>query len=175
MDKGTRKLIAVRWALALVVILLGIILVGLPGCGNNVPGTSQAVSEEWDTRNREVTLLSSAGRITTTNTSTQANYTHLGLLLFVDVTSRAGSTTLTPNLQVQEPVGDNWITVWTAAAAINSSDTTIAYLFYPSGLADAAALYTEAVDMTIGRTWRATVTHSDTSTITYTLSCSLVK
>ena len=136
---------------------------------------TQAVGEAWDQSNREVTLLSSSGRVTTTNASTQTNYWHRGLTLFVDVTGRDGSTTLTPNLQVQEPVGDNWITVWTAAAAINSADTSIAYLFYPSGLADAAELYTEAVDITIGRTWRATVTHNDTDPITYTASCSMMR
>ena len=74
---------------------------------------TQAVGEAWDQSNREVTLLSSSGRVTTTNASTQTNYWHRGLTLFVDVTGRDGSTTLTPNLQVQEPVGDNWITVWT--------------------------------------------------------------
>lgn len=158
-----------------IIVLLSAILAASVVWPGGVDLGTQAVSEEWDTRNREVTLLTSAGRITTTNASAQTNFYHVGLTLFVDITGRAGSTTLTPNIQVQEPVGDNWITIWTAAAAINSSDTTLAYLFYPSGLADAAALYTEAVDMTIARTWRAAVTHSDTDTITYSVSCSLVR
>ena len=159
----------------LVIICVATVVVTRAVWPGQVEVGTQAVSEEWDTRNREVTLLSSSGRITTTNTSAQANYAHVGLVLFVDVTGRAGSTALTPNLQVQEPVGDNWVTVWTATAAISSSDTTVAYLFYPSTLTDAAALYTEAVDVTIGRTWRATMTHGDTSVITYSVSCSLMR
>lgn len=130
----------------------------------------------WDRarNNIELTLLASAARTATTNTTDQVNYNHRGLILFVDVTARAASTTLTPNLQVKEVVGGNYITVWTAAAAINSSDTTIAYLFYPSALADAAELYTESVDLTIGRTWRIAMTHSDTDSITYSVSAAMI-
>ena len=164
-------LITICVAVAMFSVVVWFVSHGSPGSGIG----SQAVSEEWDTRNREVTLLGSDGRITSTNSAAQNNYNHLGLVLFVDVTGRDGYTSLTPNLQVQEPVGDGWVTVWTATSAISSSDTTIAYLFYPSTLTDAAALYTEGVDMVVPRRWRATTTHSDTDVITYSVSCSLLK
>lgn len=130
----------------------------------------------WDRvrTNLEATLLAAAARTATTNSPDQTNYNHRGLILFVDVTARAAATTLTPNLQVKEPVGGNYITIWTAAAAINSADTTVAYLFYPSALADAAELYTEAVDLTLGRTWRLAMTHSDGNSVTYSVSCSMI-
>jgi hypothetical protein len=141
-----------------------------PTFANLFNGTS------WDRQrgNVETTLLASAARTATTNSADQVNYNHRGLILFVDVTARAGTTTLTPSLQVKEPVGSNYITVWTAAAAINSADTTIAYLFYPSGLTDAANLYTEAVDLVLSRTWRLVMTHSDGSSITYSASCAMI-
>lgn len=122
----------------------------------------------------EVTLLSSAARTATTNSSDQDNRFYWGLILFLDVTTRASSTTLTPGLQVKEPIGSNYITIWTATSAINSSDTTVAYLFYPSPNADAKALYTEAVDLIIGKTWRIVMTHGDTNSITYSVSASML-
>jgi len=161
--------------MALVIIAIASVATAVAVRPGQVEVDTQAVSGEWEQRSREVTLLASDGRITTTNTSTQANYWYRGLVVFADVTGRDGSTTLTPNLQMQDPVGEGWVTVWTAAAAINSADTTLAYLFYPSGLADAAALYTEGVDMTIARTWRWTMTHSDTGVITYSVGCSLIR
>lgn len=124
--------------------------------------------------NDELTVLASAARTATTNSSDQLNHNHRGIILFVDITARAAATTLTPNLQVKEPVGGNYITIWTAAAALNSADTTVAYLFYPSALADAAALYTEAVDLTFGFTWRVAMTHSDADSITYSVSCARI-
>jgi len=123
--------------------------------------------------NEERSLLASAARTATTNSGDQENLYHRGLILFVDVTARAAATTLTPNLQVKDLAG-NYITVWTVAAAINSGNTSLAYLFYPSPNTDAANLYTEAVDLVVGRTWRIAMTHSDANSITYSVACSLL-
>jgi len=60
------------------------------------------------------------------------------------------------------------------AAAINSANTSLAYLFYPSANVDAASLYTEAVDLVIGRTWRVAVAHSAADSITHSVACSLI-
>lgn len=124
--------------------------------------------------NIELTLLISAARTVTTPSLDQINRHYKGLILFVDVTARAAATTLTPSLQVKEPVGANYITVWTASAAINTGDGTYAYLFYPSPLTDAANLYTEAVDLLVGRTWRLNMAHSDANSITYSASAAML-
>ena len=126
--------------------------------------------EAW---NEERVLLAAAARTATTNTADQENIVHRGLILFVDVTARAAATTLTPSLQVKDLAG-NYITIWTVAAAINSANTSLAYLFYPSANVDAASLYTEAVDLAIGRTWRVAVAHSAADSITYSVACSLI-
>lgn len=173
-----KKLTAIIGAAALGVMLVTLAL-RLAACGGDpVPEPAQtqaAGSMQFNLNNLEVAILSSDGRITTTNSSDLNNWNHSGLILFVDITGRDGSTTLTPNLHVQEPIEDNYVTVWTAAAALNSADTTAAYLFYPSTNTDAAALYTEAVDLTIGKVWRVAMTHSDTDPITYTVSCVLMR
>ena len=125
--------------------------------------------------NSEITLLASAARTATTATAAQTNTTGRGLILYVDITARAASTTLTPSLQTKDPVGGEWITIWTAAAALNSSNTTVAYSFYPSPSADAANLYTEAVDLLLPRTWRINVVHSDANGVTYSLAACVVR
>lgn len=124
--------------------------------------------------NIALTLLASAARTATTPTPDQTNYNHRGLALFINVTARVGTTTLTPSLQVKDPVGAEYHTVWTAAAAINTADGLAVYLFYPSALADAAELYTEAVDLTVPRTWRVNVVHGDTDSITYSVAAGMI-
>jgi len=103
-----------------------------------------------------------------------ANTRHRGMILVVNVTAQAVATTLTPALQLLDPVSGEAVTIWTAAAAVNTADATIAYLFYPSPLADAACLYTEAVDMVVPTKWRAVITHSDANSITYSVAAMLI-
>lgn len=142
--------------------------------GSSHPYLYNGVNLDSYTNNVELTLLASAARTATTPTPDQTNYNWRGLVLFIDVTARAGATTLTPSLQIKDPIGGDYITVWTAAAAINTADGSFAYLFYPSPLADAAELYTEAVDLTIPRTWRVNVVHSDGSSITYSVAAGMI-
>lgn len=124
--------------------------------------------------NEEKTLLFSAARTATTTTAEQANTRHRGMILVVNVTGRAAATTLTPSLVLVDPVSKETATVWTAAAAINSADATIAYLFYPSPNTDAAALYTEAVDMVVPTRWKVVMTHSDDKSVTYSVSAMMI-
>jgi len=124
--------------------------------------------------NDEKILLASAARIATPTISPQANNSHRGMILVVNVTARGVATTLTPGLQLRDPVSGEYVTIWTAAAAINTANATVAYLFYPSPLADAACLYTEAVDMAIPTQWRAVMTHSDANSITYSVCAMLL-
>jgi hypothetical protein len=123
--------------------------------------------------NEDRVLLASAAR-TATQTVGGANNRHRGMVLVVNVTARAVATTLTPSLQLLDPASGEALTIWTAAAAINSGDVTVAYLFYPSPLADAACLYTEAVDMAVPTRWQVTITHGDANSITYSVSVIMI-
>jgi len=124
--------------------------------------------------NDELALLASAARTATTNSEPQANNSHRGMILVVNVTARAAATTLTPALQLRDLVSGEYVTIWTAAAAINTGDATVAYLFYPSPNTDAASLYTEAVDMVIPTRWRAVMTHGDADSITYSVAAMMI-
>lgn len=131
----------------------------------------------WDrTRNNhEVTVLAVSARVTSTNSSAVINYNHSGMALFVDLSARAGTTTLTPTIQIQEPISSTWVSIWTAAAPINSSDTTVVYSFHPGNPGtDAASLYTEEVEIVLPRTWRMSMEHLDTDSVTYQVSASMV-
>lgn len=116
---------------------------------------------------QELLLLASAARIATTTFDFRVPQGAGGILV-VDVTARAGSTTLTPKLTMLSDDADYAWTfdLWTATAAINSADTTKTYAFYP-GAEDTDADYTEEVNMVLPVKCRLTVTHSDTDSITY--------
>ena len=115
---------------------------------------------------QELLLLASAARIATTTVNFRVPQGAGGILV-VDVTARAGSTTLTPKLtMLSEDEDYTWtFDLWTGTA-INSADTTAAYAFYP-GAEDTDADYTEEVNMVLPAKCKLTVTHSDTDSITY--------
>jgi len=125
-------------------------------------------------QNVDSTVLASAARIATTTSTDQVNELNTGLVVFVSVTARAGTTTLTPELHVKDPTSSKYFTAWTAAAAINSGDTIVAYLFYPGVIATANVTFTEEMDMPVSRNWRLKVTHSDTDSITYSVGASYI-
>jgi len=124
--------------------------------------------------NEEKRLLESAARVATPTIEGQANTRHRGMILIVNITARAAATTLTPGLKALDPISGESVTIWTAAAAINSGDATVAYLFYPSPNTDAASLFTEAVDMVIPTRWQAVMTHGDTDSITYSVAAMMI-
>lgn len=117
-----------------------------------------------------VTALASAARTATINSSDIINYNHRGLLLVVDVSS-AGTGSITPSIQIKDSVSGNYRTIWTAAAALTANGTA-AYMLYPG--AASAALYTEAIQAVVGRTFRVVATHNNANSITYSASVDLV-
>jgi hypothetical protein len=145
-------------------------LVGI--IGTTRPHTFNESSWDRFRGNVEATLLASAARTATTTSGDQTNYNHRGLILVVDVTARAAATTLTPLLQVKDPVSGTYDLMWQAAAAIDSADATITYYLYPG--AGTSADFTEEADLALPRTWRLYMTHSDTDSITYSVGAALI-
>ncbi len=80
------------------------------------------------------TLLTSAARTASVDSSTQTLYNAKGLMIFVNVTASAATPAVTPSLVCLDPVSAAEYVVWTAAAAI--TDVTGAglygYLISPS-------------------------------------------
>ncbi len=126
----------------------------------------------WDRLrgNQEVTLLASAARTATLQSSDMVNYSHSGLLVFVSVTSITSTPVLTPYLQIKDSISSSYFTIWTASVALESV-TTAAYLFQPGG---AGGSYSEAVNLRVGRTWRFGMTHADADSATYSVSAALL-
>ena len=115
----------------------------------------------------EILLLATEARFAT-NTVDFFVAQGCGGILVIDVTARAGATTLTPKLSgISTNASYAWVVdLWTADAAIKSADTTAVYAIYP-GAEDTGADYTEEVSMVLPAKVRLTVTHSNTDSITY--------
>lgn len=148
--------------------------VGLIVAGQLLNGTT------WDrARNNEAaTLLASAARTALASSADQVNYNGRGIMVVVNVTAEAGTTTLTLTIQGKDPVSSNYFDLIAGVVVYNAAtDTptvTRAVLVYPGALvADAIgagnANLISAKALAIPRTWRVTVTPSDASSQTYSV------
>lgn len=118
---------------------------------------------------REERILASAARTATTTVNIALSEGR-GMVLFVDVTARTGSTTLTPKLSIKAAGVSDTIDLWVANSAIDSADTTVAYLFYPGVGIDKFDAYTERLDTVLPPNLTLTMTHSDADGITYSVT-----
>ncbi len=129
---------------------------------------SNGSTYDRERNNCKATLLGSAAR-TEAATAAITNYNHRGILIVVDVTARAGATTLTPKLTLKGPVTGTYdLDFWTATAPIDTADGTFAYLFYPAET-PAAITFTEEINVTIPRDVQLTVTPNDANSVTYSV------
>jgi hypothetical protein len=140
----------------------GIEAVALPYLWNETTGDRQR-------GNVERTLLASASRSVTTNSPDQVNYNGKRLALIVDV-SVPGTGSITPGLHVKDPVSGNYVTIWTAAAAI-TTQVTRAYLFEPGC---SGGSWTEILGFAIPRTFRAVITANNGNAITYSVAAAIL-
>ena len=127
-------------------------------------------SSGWNRQrnNVEATLLASAARTATANSADQTGYNGRRLLIYIDVTSVTDTPSVTPSLQVKDSVGGGYFTVWTAATALTATGDTVYYF------ADGASggSFTEILPFGLpARTWRVAMTHADSDSITYSVSC----
>lgn len=137
---------------------------GLVGT-NTIRGYNGTSADVFRT-NHELTLLASAARTATTNSSDQTNYNGSRLQIFANVSAISGAS-VTPSLQVKDSISGNYKTVWTAAAAITATGQ-YTYVFAPGG---AGGSNTEVIAAGLtARTFRVVMTHLDTNSITYSVS-----
>ena len=117
--------------------------------------------------NTDVLLLASGSRATTqvlagSEAFSPIGIERMGVIVYVAV---AGTGTLTPSIQIFEPILGTYQTVWTAAAAIAGTGYFL-YLF--SDGAAAGGAWTEVLPFAIpGRQWQLTLTKSDGSNWTF--------
>lgn len=123
----------------------------------------------WDRErnNTQKTLLASAGRAASTNSSDQTNYNGRGVTVFFNISALAAAQTLTINVQLKDAVSGNYFTVFASGA--NAAAGQFLYQVYP-GLAGAGLLSGDA-NACISRTWRVQVILGGSAgTSTYSVS-----
>lgn len=120
-----------------------------------------------------VTLLASAARTATANSSAQTNDSARGVLITFVSTAETGTAEVTPSIDFSYDGGTTWVQYWTAAAAV-STITTATYLLYPGILATADGALTESVNLPLPRLWRLTCTVADTDSFTYAVYAQLL-
>lgn len=136
-------------------------------------GHSQALDHRFDGtawnrthNNWNNILLPSAARAASVNSVQQINYSHVHVLLFLDITVRTAAETIQLALDLQDPISGGYATVWTAAAAVGAVGL-YTYLLGPAGV---AAVYTENVHIVLPRLWRVAVTQVAAGPITYSVA-----
>lgn len=139
---------------------------------------SNGRSDRWR-NNDEQTLLASAARTATTSSADQTNFNGRGVMVIVNVTAEAGTTTLTLTIEGKDSISSNYFSLITGVivynAATDTPTVTRAVMVYPGVLtADAIgagnANLIAQKSVALPRTWRATITPSDASSQTYSVS-----
>lgn len=116
----------------------------------------------------ELTLLSSAPRATTTNTTDQNNFNKRGLHLYLAITNvPGGGETLTLTLQGKTAGGVYYDLL--ISSLITATGTYI-FKLYPSLTPVAAQVANDALP----KTWRVSMVHSSTGSWTYTLDANML-
>ena len=109
-----------------------------------------------------VTVLASAARTATNNSSDITVYNGRGLVVFVDITAYTAGG-LTAKIQAKDPVSLKYVDVLTSASLAATGTTRL--VVYP-GVTAAANL---AVSDVLSRAMRVRVEHADATSITYSV------
>lgn len=123
---------------------------------------------ERHTGNLELTVLASAARTTTTNSSDLSNFNCRGAHIVIDATALAATPSVVFTVQGKDAVSGKYFTVLTSAAIVATGTTTLTV--YP-GITAAANV---AVAMVLPRTWRVVATAGDADSLTYSVGAMLV-
>ncbi len=121
---------------------------------------------------QSLTLLTSAARTATTESSDQTNYEARGVILTLDATAISSTPSVVLSIEHKCPVSGEYETLFTASAAVTAVGTHT-YVLYPGDVV-AADDVTEVGKLPLPRTWRAVVTHGDSNSITYSVGGSLL-
>jgi len=114
------------------------------------------------------TVLESAARTASVNSSTFPNSRHKGLHLVIDATASAATPSVVFTIQGYSPLGDDYYTIL-ASAAVTGAATTVLRV-YP-GLAAAANL---AVSDCLPPLWRVSAVAGDADSLTYSVAALLL-
>lgn len=119
--------------------------------------------------NHEVTVLASAARTGTVNSSDLTNYNGKGVVVTVDVTAIVSSPSITVDIKYKDTLSGKYVSLLTSAAIIATGTTKL--VVYP-GVTVAANV---AASHPLPRVWRVEVTHGNANSITYSVSANYIE
>lgn len=121
--------------------------------------------------NKSGTVLASAARTATANSEDFLNSRFRGVKIFVKVTAKADTPSITVSIQEKDPVSGEYRTILTSAAITDVTATPTVLTVYPGVTAAANVAASEP----LGNTWRVVVTHADGDSITYSVGYSYIR
>lgn len=125
----------------------------------------------WDRlrNNTEVSLIASAAYTATQSSADQTNYNARGVMICLDVTAIVDTPSIT--IQIEGKFGDKYEKLLLSDAAVTAVGVH-SYAVYPGITASDDVV--EASSLPLPRTWRVTITHADTDSITYDINASYI-
>lgn len=121
------------------------------------------------------TILASAARTTAAQGTSEEQITEheRGVNLFVTITANpGGAETLTPQIQIKDPISGNYVNYTAFAAITAATNGTFVYTLYPGGAETAATAAHEVQALPLPRHWRVVVTPSASGSFTYSVGFS---
>jgi hypothetical protein len=118
--------------------------------------------------NIDGTALASAARTATTSSAALSNMDKKGIHVVLDVTVNPSSASIVLKIEGQDVLSGKYYTIL-EGAAVTATGTTV-YKVFPG----AAVVANSVANDIIPKTFRITVTHADSDSMTYSVGYSLV-
>lgn len=119
--------------------------------------------------NREITVLASAARTSTTDSANFTNISSRGAHFVINVSALAATPSITVTIQGRDPISGNFYDLL-VSNAITTVGTTVLKV-YPG----ITAVANGAANDILPRTYRVRVAHADADSITYSVSAITVR
>lgn len=114
----------------------------------------------------DFTALASAVRAASTQSADFTNNGYKGIILHLNVSAVPGTDTITPTIDVKDPISGNYKQIYSLGSALSTTGYR-AYEIYPG--APSSGAWTAVASGVIPHTWRVNVTHSAGSNFTYSV------
>lgn len=134
----------------------------------NFPYAFNETSFDAVRNNTEETILASAARTATVNSADFTNYNAKGLHVIVNVSALSATPSITPIIQGKDPISGTYYDI---LEGLPITTTGINILKVYPGIS--AVVNASASDI-LPRTYRVSMTHADTDSITYSVAGALI-
>ena len=140
----------------------------------NLIGISDGTKIQAMQGNTEGVLLTSVARTTSISSPNQVNYNARGAMLSLNISANPGNTeTLQVSVDAIDPVSGGTRAIVTFPL-VNASNARYFYYVYPGIIETLDASGVSVQALPLPKQWKAAVTHSSTSSWTYSLSYSYI-